>query len=97
MPRQDTRACANRVRLCPNIEAEEAAKDAYEAVMVSNLEFGSVNYKEGSRYIAANKTEIWCKQSDLRRILPTRQNTGGARPGPTGEDAMGPHSNDEKL
>ena len=35
------------VQLYPNIEAEEAAKAAYEAVMVSDLEFGSVNYKEG--------------------------------------------------
>ena len=44
-----------------------------------------------------NKTEVWFQQSDLRRILPKRQNTGGVRPGPTGDDAMGPHSNDEKL
>ena len=58
---------------------------------VSDLEFGNVNYKEGCRYIAANKTEVQCQQSDLRRILPTRQNW------PIGEDAMGPHSNDEKL
>ena len=65
--------------------------------MVSDLEFGSINYKEGCRYIAANKTEVWCQQSDPRRILPTRQNTGGVRPGPTGDDAMGPHSNDENL
>ena len=57
--------------------------------MVSDLEYGSVNYKEGCWYIAANKTEIWCKQSDLRRILTTRQNAGGVRPGPTGEDTMG--------
>ena len=81
----------------PNLEADEAAKDAYDAVMVSDLEFGSINYKEGCRYIAANKTEVQWQQSDLRRVLPTRQNSGGVRPGPTGEDAMGPHSNDEKL
>ena len=42
----------NFVQLYPNIEAEEAARDAYEAVMVSDLEFGNVNYKEGCRYIA---------------------------------------------
>ena len=46
----------NFVQLYPNIEAEEAAKDAYEAMMVSDLEYGSVNYKEGCRYKAANKT-----------------------------------------
>ena len=42
-----------KIRLCPeypNIKAEEAAKDAYEAVMISDLEFGNVNYKEGCRY-----------------------------------------------
>ena len=33
------------VSLYPNIKTEEAAKDAYEAVMVSDLEFGSINYK----------------------------------------------------
>ena len=85
------------VRLYSNIEAEEAAKNAYEAVRVSDLEFGNVNYKEGCRYIAENKTDIWCHQSDLRRILPTHKNTGGVRPGPTGDDAMGPHSNNENL
>ena len=54
-------------------------------------------HKEGCRYIAANRSEIWCQQSNLRRVLPTRRNTGGVRPGPTGDDAMGPHSNDENL
>ena len=68
--------------------ADEAAKDAYDAVMISDLQFGNVNYKEGCRYIAANKTEVQCQQSDLRRILPTRKNSGGVRPGLTGEDAM---------
>ena len=56
-----------------------------------------MNYKEVCGYIAANKTEIWCQQSDLRRILPTRKNTGGVHPSPTVDDAMGPHSNDENL
>ena len=78
-------------------EAVEAAKDAYKAVIVSDLEFWSINYKEPVRYIAANKSEVECNRSDLRRMLPTRQNQGGTRPGPTGEDAMIPHPNDEKL
>ena len=38
------------VQLYPNLEADEAAKDSYEAVMVSDLEFVNVNYKEGCRY-----------------------------------------------
>ena len=40
--------------------------------MVSDLEFGSINYKEAVRYIAANKSEVECSRSDLRRVLPTR-------------------------
>ena len=32
------------VQLYSNLEAEEVARDGYEAVIVSNLEFGNINY-----------------------------------------------------
>ena len=85
------------VSLYPSLEAEMAAREAHDAVMLSPLQFSGVNYKEACRYIAANTTEQEVAVNKLRRVLPWRPTNMGTRPGVTGPEAMGPHSDDEEL
>ena len=53
--------------------------------METYLEFDKVDYKEAVRYIALNLSAQECRLSELRRVLPVRNKTGGTRPGMTGE------------
>ena len=81
----------------PNMDACEAAQDAHDAVMISPMQYSNINYMEAVKYIASNMTAKEVKQSNLKRVIPTRANTGGARPRCTGPEAMGPDSNGEEL
>ena len=85
------------VNFYPNMDAEQAAQDAHDAVMETETTFTNINYKEAVKYIAANLTEEQANTSDLRRVLPCRANTGGKRPKCTGPEAVGPSANGEKL
>ena len=85
------------VSLYPSLEAEMAAKEAHDAVMLSTLEFSGVNFKEGCKYIAANSSEASVAVNKLRRVLPWRPTKMGKRPGVTGPEALGPHSDGEAL
>ena len=62
--------------------------------METYLEFDKVDYKEAVRYIALNWSAQECRLSELRRVLPVRNKTGGTRPGMTGEGPLGPDSGD---
>ena len=90
------------VTMYPSLEAKAAAKDAHDSVMVSPLEFSNVNYKEAVKYIASNMSEVEVENSDLRRVLPRRQNRKSTRPASRGQEALGlkgqtPHSRHQHL
>ena len=63
--------------LYPSLDDMEVANIVYKAIMDSEIEFDSVDYLEGARYIAINWTAAQCKSSELRRVLPVRRHVNG--------------------
>ena len=58
-------------------------------IMVSTIQWTDLEYMEGSRMIAVNKSEEWIRKEGLSRIVPRRRKRQGTRPGPTGKDPRG--------
>ena len=56
----------------------------------TEIKFRNIYYKEAVRYIALNWTEMECKMSKIRKLLPWRTKKQGVRPGMTGEGPLGP-------
>ena len=54
----------------------------------------SMDYLEGTRYIALNRSEAWCRMSELKRVLPWRRSKTGTRPGITGAGPKGKERGD---
>ena len=83
------------VGLYPCMIGVSVGEECYQAVMGSGIKFEGVDYKEGTRYLALNWTELRCRTSRLRRVLPWRRYAKGTRPGVTGQGPLGPDSGDE--
>ena len=83
--------------LYPSLEDIEVAEICHNAIMNTNVKFTNINYEVGAKYVAMNMTEVEARISPLRRVLPWRTKTGGARPGVTGEGALGPGGKEDKL
>ena len=57
----------------------------------------TIVYKEAVKYIASNMSEVEVENSDLRRVLPRRQNRKGTRPTCRGQEALGPEADGDKM
>ena len=82
--------------LYPSLDANKVAELVYNAVMKSDIKWTNIDYFEATRYIALNWTEEQCKNSKLRRVLPTRRSKNGTRPGVRGTGTSGPTRGDQE-
>ena len=81
-------------QLYPSLDAERVAKMVYEAVLVADIKWESIDFLEAVRYIAINWSAEKCSRSDLRRILPVRRGRRGTRPTVRGVGPKGPERGD---
>ena len=80
--------------LYPNLDTKQAAMLVFKAIMETDMKWEQIDYLEAVRYIALNWSEVKCRTSKLRRVLPVRRGTRGSRPGMTGAGPSGPGTGD---
>ena len=73
-------------QLYPSLEMGTAAKIIEEMILKSKIRWTDLEYMEGARMVALNKSEDWIRKEGLSRIIPRRRKRQGTRPGPTGKD-----------
>ena len=54
-----------------------------------DTKWSDLDYMDGARLLALNRSEEWCNKSPLKRILPWRRHSSGTRPGPRGAGPLG--------
>ena len=64
--------------------------------MRSKIVWEDLDYLEGARLIALNRSAQYCREHQLQRVLPVRRKRNGSRPGVTGEGPMGPKRGDQE-
>ena len=84
------------VNLYPSLDITKVVEEVRQAVMDSRIRWQEVDYLEASRYVALNWSAEQCKQSKLRRILPTRRYNTGTRPGLRGVGPQGSARGDQE-
>ena len=57
--------------------------------MRSNITWDGLDYLEGARMIALNRSADFCRRHELSRILPVRRSRTGSRPGVRGKGPLG--------
>ena len=82
--------------LYPSLDTEECARIGKAETLRSKIRWNDLDYLEGARFIALNRTADWCRQSDLRRVLPVRRGKTGSRPGVRGKGPMGRGRGDQE-
>ena len=82
--------------LYPSLDTEECARIVKAETLRSKIRWNDLDYLEGARFIALNRTADWCRQSDLRRVLPVRRGKTGSRPGVRGKGPMGRGRGDQE-
>ena len=65
------------VSLYPNLTWESAGEQVKQAILVSDITWKGVNWKEGLRYLALVRGFKWSTNSKLKRILPVRRLSHG--------------------
>ena len=80
--------------LYPSLEVEEIGNIIVEEVMRSSISWENLDYMEGVRLIALNRSAKWCREHELRRVLPVRRYRTGSRPGVRGRGPMGEERGD---
>ena len=73
-------------QLYPSMEVKMAAKLVEDAILESRVEWKDLEYMEGARMVAMNRSEEWLRRNKLDKIIPKRRNKGGTAPGVTGKD-----------
>ena len=82
--------------LYPSLDVGRCAKEVEEEVMRSSLRWEELDYLEGARLIALNRSAEYCRSHALKRVLPVRRGRTGSRPGVTGKGPMGPERGDQE-
>ena len=82
--------------LYPSLDAKECAEVVREEVMRTKIQWKDMDFVEGARMIALNRSAAWCRRSKLKRVLPVRRGRTGVRPGVTGEGPMGGRRGDQE-
>ena len=75
--------------LYPSLDAKECGDIVVEEVMRSSITWDGLDYLEGARMIALNRSAGFCRNHELKRILPVRRSKTGHRPGVHGRGPMG--------
>ena len=68
-------------QLYPSLEMGIAAKLVEEAIMKSDIKWKDLEYIEGARMIALNRSEDWIERNGLTKLVPRRRGKTGTRPG----------------
>ena len=82
--------------LYPSLDVGRCAKEVEEEVMRSSLRWEELDYLEGARLIALNRSAEYYRSHTLQRVLPVRRGRTGSRPGVTGKGPMGPERGDQE-
>ena len=82
--------------LYPSLDPNECAEVVREEVMRTKIQWKDMDYVEGARMIALNRSAAWCRRSKMKRILPVRRGRTGVRPGVTGKGPMGGGRGDQE-
>ena len=84
------------VNLYPSLEVEKVVDEIREAVKMSSMKWEEFDYREGVRYLALNWDHETCMKSNLRRVLPTKRDKRGTRPGVKGAGPRGKDKGDKE-
>ena len=82
--------------LYPSLDMKECARIVEIEVMRSTVKWEDIDYLEGTRMIALNRSAQYCRSHPLQRVLPVRRKRTGSRPGVTGKGPMGPRRGDQE-
>ena len=80
--------------LYPSLEIDECCKVVEEEVMRSTITWGDIDYLEGARFIALHRSTEYCRNHELRKVLPVRRRRTGSKPGITGKGPLGAERGD---
>ena len=82
--------------LYPNLDIEECGRIVEEEMMRSRINWEDLDYLEGCRMIALNRSAAYCRNHSLHRVLPVRRKRTGCRPGVTGKGPLGKERGDQE-
>ena len=82
--------------LYPSLDRDETSRIIGEEILRSEIVWEDLDYLEGTRMIALNRSAEWCRTHELRRVLPIRRGKTGSRPGVTGKGPSGPTRGDQE-
>ena len=83
--------------LYPSLDLKECGKIVEEEVMRTSIQWEDLDYLEGTRLIALNRSAEYCRtHKKLRGILPVRRKKTGSRPGVTGKGPLGAERGDQE-
>ena len=82
--------------LYPNLDVEECGKIVETEMMRSRITWEDLDFLEGCRMIALNRSAAYCRNHPLQRVLPVRRKRTGCRPGVTGKGPLGKERGDQE-
>ena len=82
--------------LYPSLDTKDCGRLVEEEIMRTDIEFENLDYLEGARLIALNKSAEYCRRHELHRVLPVRRKRTGSRPGVTGKGPLGQQRGDQE-
>ena len=82
--------------LYPNLDVEECGRIVEEEIMRTKITWEDLDYLEGCRMIALNRSAAYCRRHPLHRVLPVRRRKTGCRPGVTGNGPLGKERGDQE-
>ena len=83
--------------LYPSLDLKECGRIVEEEVMRTSIQWEDLDYLEGTRLIALNRSAEYCRShGKLRGILPVRRKKTGSRPGVTGKGPLGAERGDQE-
>ena len=80
---------ADVVNHYPQLRVEASALAAKKAILLTDVKFNNINYKEAARYLALEMSDTEISLSGLRHVLPVRRSNKGTKPLVYGPLAMG--------
>ena len=75
---------------------EECGRIVEEEILRSPIIWEDLDYLEGCRMIALNRSAAYCRKHPLHRVLPVRRAKTGSRPGVTGKGPSGKQRGDQE-
>ena len=78
------------------MDVKECGRIVEEEVMRSEIVWEDLNYLEGTRLIALNRSAEYCRSHVLHRVHPVRRGRTWVRPGVIGKGPLGPKQGDQE-